>query len=167
MVHTWDASQTPGASHAHRPAPLTSSLDSLCRPLHDGSEALGCRQLAVQVMGSLAARADGSVLIAMTRAHVWAPLVRLCAPVFAKAAGGAGRPPSKVELHAGPIFKKAARDGRWNCAHLVLAEQRQMKQDLKRLRVRRHDNELRDPAVERLGRCEEEKAAWLNGGTCV
>ena len=42
---------------------------------------------------------------------MWAPLVRLCAPVFAKAAGGAGRPPIKVELHAGPIFKKAARDG--------------------------------------------------------
>ena len=38
-------------------------------------------------------------------------------------------------------------------AHLVLAEQRKVQQDLDRLRVRSHDDEFRNAAVQGLRRC--------------
>lgn len=47
-------------------------------------------------------------------------------------------------------------------AHLVLAEQRQMHEDLNRLRVRGHDDELGDAAVQSLGRCRRcEDRGWV------
>ena len=38
--------------------------------------------------------------------------------------------------------------------HLVLAEQRQMEQDLERLGIGRHDDQLGNATVERLGGCD-------------
>ena len=83
---------------------LASASTPSCAPGAAARRLRGSRlpPAAVVVMGSLR-RADGQHHC-HTCARV-APL-RLCAPVFAKGQRRAGRPPIKVELHAGPSLRR-------------------------------------------------------------
>lgn len=49
-----------------------------------------------------------------------------------------------------------------SAAHLVLAQQRQMQQDLERLRIGSHDDQLSDASIECLGRCGAKRGQAAN-----